>query len=119
MIATSAGWALPDLTDAILLLEDIEKYLGHIDRQLTMLRKSGVFKGVAVGRFCLCPNSKGLTITDILHDHLRHLNVPVLGGLPIGHNENTITVPVGTQATLDADRGTLTLESPYIQTSDS
>ena len=32
MIATAAGWALPNLEGAILLIEDVEKGLGHIDR---------------------------------------------------------------------------------------
>jgi hypothetical protein len=41
MIATAAGWALPDLTGAILLLEGINMRLGQLDRLLTMLRKAG------------------------------------------------------------------------------
>jgi muramoyltetrapeptide carboxypeptidase len=40
MIATGAGWALPDLHGAILFVEAVELYLGQVDRQLTMLRKS-------------------------------------------------------------------------------
>jgi muramoyltetrapeptide carboxypeptidase len=32
-----------------------------------------------------------------------------LGGLPIGHGEHPIALPIGTQAVLDADTGTLTV----------
>ncbi|MGH3584950.1 MAG: LD-carboxypeptidase, partial [Pseudonocardia sp.] len=49
------------------------------------------------------------TAIDVLRDHLHRWGVPVLGGLPIGHGEHPIAVPVGTRATLDADAGTLTV----------
>jgi len=48
MIATGAGWALPDLHGAILFIEAVELYLGHVDRQLTMLRKAGHLDGSVV-----------------------------------------------------------------------
>jgi muramoyltetrapeptide carboxypeptidase len=47
MVATAAGWALPDLENKILLLEAVNMYLGQVDRQLTMLRKGGHLDGVA------------------------------------------------------------------------
>jgi len=118
MIATSAGWALPNLDGAILLLEDVDKRLGFIDRQLTMLENAGHLKGVrgvAVGRYYLC-GSDATTQGDwtaivVLRDRLSRLNVPILGGLPIGHGENTESTPLGTMATLDADKGTLTVKA--------
>jgi muramoyltetrapeptide carboxypeptidase len=48
---------------------------------------------------------------DILRDRLGDLGVPVLGGLPIGHGEGPVALPIGTMATLDADAGLLTLDS--------
>lgn len=53
-LATSAGWALPDLTGAVLLIEGENQRLGHIDRQLTMLMNAGHLRGlrgVAVGQY--------------------------------------------------------------------
>jgi muramoyltetrapeptide carboxypeptidase len=38
---------------------------------------------------------------------LARLDVPVLGGLPIGHGAHPMAVPIGTVATMDADAGTL------------
>ncbi|HKD98581.1 MAG TPA: LD-carboxypeptidase, partial [Micromonosporaceae bacterium] len=39
---------------------------------------------------------------------LGDLGVPVLGGLPVGHGRDQLTVPVGVPATLDVAAGTLT-----------
>ncbi len=40
---------------------------------------------------------------------LASVEVPSLGGLPLGHGPNAIALPVGTEAILDADQGTLTV----------
>ncbi len=113
MIATAAGWALPDLRGAILFIEAVDLYLGHVDRQLTMLRKAGHLdgvNGVAIGQFTKFNPSKGVTIVSLLRDHLSRLDVPILGGLPLGHGEHPATVPLGAVATLDATANTLTVE---------
>jgi muramoyltetrapeptide carboxypeptidase len=118
MVAIAAGWTLPALHGAILLLEAHNLRLGHIDRQLTMLHKSGRLDGiraVAVGQYTECwasPGDRGdWTAIDVLRDRLSMLNVPVLGGLPVGHGSRPIAFPLGTTATLDADAGTLTVTS--------
>ena len=118
MVSTSAGWMLPDLHGAILLLEAVRMRLGHIDRQLTMLTNSGRLDGiraVAVGQYTDCDASPGdqggWTVIDVLRDRLGRLGVPILGGLPIGHGSDPVAVPVGTLATLDADAGTLRVGS--------
>lgn len=115
-LATSAGWALPDLRGAILLLEGANQRLGHIDRQLTMLTNAGYLRGlhgVAIGRYTNCEpdaSTEGRwTVLDVLRDRIGRLCVPVLGGLPIGHGEHPLAVPIGTAATIDADAGALTV----------
>jgi muramoyltetrapeptide carboxypeptidase len=113
MIATGAGWALPDLHGAILFIEAVELYLGQVDRQLTMLPKAGHldgFSGVAVGQFTKFKPSKGITIVSLLRDHLSRLGVPILGGLPLGHGDHPATVPLGAVATLDTAANTLIVE---------
>jgi muramoyltetrapeptide carboxypeptidase len=110
MVATGAGWALPELDGAILFLEAVDLYLGQIDRQLTMLRKGGHLSGIAgiaLGQFHGCSPSKGVTVAALLQDHLADLEVPILGGLPLGHGRAPLTVPLGATMALDADAGTL------------
>ena len=114
MIATAAGWVLPNLERTILLIEDVEKGLGHIDRHLTRLLKAGYLdgiRGVAIGQFTGFDKAGGWTVIDVLRDRLVPLGVPILGGLPVGHGPNALAVPVGTEAALDADHGTLVVES--------
>lgn len=104
MITTAAGWALPDLRGAILLVEAVEMYLGQVDRQLTMLRNAGHLtgvRGIAVGQFTNFKPSGGMTVVDLLRDHLSQLNVPILGGLPLGHGNRSLSVPTGSMAFLD------------------
>ena len=40
MIGTAVGWACPSFTGAILLIEDVDKPIGRIDRTITQLLKS-------------------------------------------------------------------------------
>lgn len=121
MIATAAGWTLPNFDGAILLLEDVDKRLGFIDRQLTMLHNAGHLNGlvgVAVGQYFKCGGDATTqgewTAVDVLRDRLARLNVPVLGGLPLGHGDNPLAVPLGTEATLDTETKTLVV-NPAVQ----
>jgi muramoyltetrapeptide carboxypeptidase len=111
----AVGWACPSFAGAILLIEDIDKFIGGIDRGLTQLLRSGVLdglKGVAVGQFIRSaePSRGKWSVLDVLRDRLLPLGVPVLGGLPIGHGPDPWTIPLGTMATLDTTAGTLTIE---------
>jgi muramoyltetrapeptide carboxypeptidase len=112
-VATAAGWMLPSLNGAILLLEVVEMGLGQVDRQLTMLRKAGHLNGlagVALGQFTGFGPSNGFTIIDLLREHLDALNVPILGGLPLGHGTDSLSTLVGVTAVLDATYQALTVE---------
>ncbi len=111
MLATAAGWALPSLKGAILLVEAVNSRLGQVDRQLTMLRKGGHLDGlaaVAVGRFTGFELTGDFTIIDLLREHLDRLDVPILGGLPLGHDKEPLATLVGASAFLDAAAGKLT-----------
>jgi muramoyltetrapeptide carboxypeptidase len=100
MMATAAGWALPSLAGAILLIEGNGEWQGEIDRRLTMLRKAGHFDGlagIAVGQFA----GFKFNVVELLRDHLDRLGVPILGGLPLGHGDEPLSVPIGAMATFD------------------
>jgi len=118
MLARSVGVVDFDLAGGIFLLEITRAAgLGMVDRALTQLRYSGTLDGVAgvalgsIDQFAGYED-RGWTIVDTLRDHFDALGVPVLGGLPLGHLEDLVTVPLGTRAVLDVDHGRLTVRSP-------
>ncbi|MBW3639127.1 MAG: LD-carboxypeptidase [Actinobacteria bacterium] len=114
-IGRSVGWACPSFDGAILLIEDVDKHIGAMDRSLTQLLESGCLdgvRGVAVGQFIRSAEEGPgrWSIIDLLYDRLGPLGVPILGGLPIGHGAQPPTVPLGANATLDTATRTLTVE---------
>ncbi|MER7167466.1 LD-carboxypeptidase [Micromonospora sp. NPDC000207] len=112
LTATVGTPDLPDLTGAVLLIEDVQEPPYKVDRMVTQLRRCGALAevaGVAVGQFTRCADGWDTTVADVLAERLGDLGVPVLGGLPVGHGHGQLTVPLGTPATLDASAGTLTV----------
>jgi muramoyltetrapeptide carboxypeptidase len=122
LVATSVGARVPDMSGAILFLEDQRVVgLGTIDRQLTQLIASGTLDGivgVALGSFEAFRgySDRDWTLTEVLIDRLGNLGVPVLGGLFAGHDlidadglPDQSAIPLGTTATINTDTGTLTV----------
>jgi muramoyltetrapeptide carboxypeptidase len=112
LAATLGTGDFPDLTGAILLIEDVNEPPYKVDRMLTQLRRAGVLAGlagVAVGQFVECADQGPIDVTEVLAERLGDLGVPVLGGLPIGHGPDPLAVPVGVPAALDLAAGTLTV----------
>ncbi|MGW5702434.1 S66 peptidase family protein [Amycolatopsis japonica] len=115
-IAHAVGVGLPSLSGAILFLEaERTMGLGQIDRQLTQLIRSGALdgvRGIALGRFPGFEGftDRGWTLVDVFKDRLGSLNVPVLGGIDVGHGPDPLSLPLGTAAVLDTETGTLTVE---------
>jgi muramoyltetrapeptide carboxypeptidase len=102
------------LRGAILVLEDVDEPPYRVDRYLTMLGRRGVLgglAGVALGRFTGRGQSRQDVdlVLDVLHDRLTRYRVDFLGGFPVGHGPDTVTVPLGQQATLDFGAGQLRL----------
>jgi muramoyltetrapeptide carboxypeptidase len=113
LVSTVGTLDMPDLTGAILLLEDVNEAPYKVDRMLTHLRRAGALRGlagVALGHFTDCADSWPTSIVDVLNDHLSGLDIPVLGGLPIGHGLDQLTVALGVASTLDAHARTLTVD---------
>lgn len=109
----------PDLTGAILFLEDVGEAVYAIDRMLTQLWLSGGLQkaaGVVFGKFTEPPPSEwaqNRLLEDVLAERVRLLGIPAVMGLMIGHVADQTTIPLGCLAELDAGTGTLTLlEAP-------
>ncbi|GAB4371562.1 MAG: LD-carboxypeptidase [Acidobacteriota bacterium] len=119
LIAAVAGtpWA-PDLSGAIVLLEDVGEPPYRIDRMLWQLRGAGMLggvRGLAFGQFTACGAPAGRpsrSLRAVLADHARALGVPALAGIPVGHGPRSRAVPLGAHATLDADRARLVVTCP-------
>jgi muramoyltetrapeptide carboxypeptidase len=95
----------PDISGAVLLLEDTNEQPYRIDRMITQLRLSGALgmvAGVALGDFTDCGDAE-----PVLAERLGQLRKPVLAGLPVGHGERNLALPHGARVRLDADAGTL------------
>jgi muramoyltetrapeptide carboxypeptidase len=111
LLAASCGTRhQPPVAGAILLLEEVNEPAYRVDRSLVQLRRAGWFDGVAgvaVGHFTNCPGADA-----VLAEHLGGLGVPVLGGLPIGHDLAQIAVGLGLPARIDTAAGTLTVQPP-------
>ena len=103
----------PDLTDSILVLEDINEPVYRIDRMMQQLKLSGMLrgcKGIAFGECVKCPDDAGgggRSLDEVLGEIVRELKVPCIAGIPVGHIAEQWTIPLGAMATLDADACTL------------
>lgn len=112
ILAATAGTPhAPDTRGAVLLVEDVGEAAYRVDRALVQLARAGWLsgvRGVAVGQFTRC----GPAVEDVLADRLGRLGVPVLGGLPIGHEARQVAVGLGVPAMLDTEARTLTVAPP-------
>ena len=96
------------------VLEDVAEPAYRIDSMLTQLLRTGWFDGVAgivLGSWRDC----GPAAHETLVERLAPLGVPLVSGLPFGHAVPQLTVPLGVEADLDADAGSLTLVQPALR----
>jgi muramoyltetrapeptide carboxypeptidase len=103
----------PEFSGRILFLEDVHEAPYRIDRMLTQLKLAGVLDevaGIAFGKFTESETTRNsFSMEHVLRERTLDLSVPVIRGLMIGHVEDQAIIPVGAMASLDGDRGKLTL----------
>lgn len=111
---------LPIRTPSILFLEDVGEEPYSIDRMLTQLKLCGVLRmvnGVVLGNFRKCDAEepeRSFTLHEVFQQHFENFGKPVYYGAQIGHTVNKFTIPVGVDATMNADKGTITLTYPAV-----
>ena len=96
-----------DTRGKILMIEDLDEYLYHIDRMMLALRHSGKLqglKGLIIGQFTdLHDNSTpfGMSLYDIVSNATKGYDFPICFNAPFGHIEqDNLALPLGTTATL-------------------
>jgi muramoyltetrapeptide carboxypeptidase len=103
----------PNMDGVILAFEDVTEAPYRIDRMLTQWRMSGLVskvRGIALGSFSKCeapPNVPSFNVEEVLRDRLGDLGIPVVSGLPFGHEAPNAALPVGVKVTLDGEQGIL------------
>ena len=117
---------LPHLQGAILILEDVGEAPYRLDRLLTHWRLCGALQqlaGIGLGRFTGCDDPEGepgeaspepvrrFTAEQVLRDRTADLGIPVVAGLPVGHEPGNAALPLGVRARLDGERGLLQILS--------
>lgn len=119
--ATIGTEAEIDTRDAILFLEDTATKPFAIDRMLQQLRLSGkldTVRGIVFGEMtgCMQHPDQGYALQDVLAECTAGLGVPVLFGLRSGHSpEGNLTLPLGVQATLHPQSGSLEIVGSAVE----
>ena len=108
----------PDFRGAILVLEDVGESPYRIDGMLTHLWLAGKLQqvaGIAIGKFTDTDYSQNtFSVEEVIEQHCVPLGIPVIRGLMIGHVDDMTVVPLGIEAELDVDKGTLHLLEPAV-----
>ncbi|MCT2581703.1 S66 peptidase family protein [Actinophytocola gossypii] len=116
LLSSTVGAAPAPPDGAIVLLEDVNEEPYQVDRMVTQLLRAGWFTGVAgiaLGSWTGCGEPS--QVYDVLMDLLGGLGIPMVWELGFGHVPAQLTVPLGAEATLDADAGTLTFTEPALR----
>ncbi|PEQ11588.1 LD-carboxypeptidase [Novosphingobium sp. PC22D] len=112
---------LPDFSGAILFLEDTNEAEYRIDRMITQLALAGILGQVAGVVFGQCTNCVehaagygNFTVYEVMEQHFAKLGVPAFQGARIGHIGDQVSIPVGVEAEIDADAGTIRMLEPAV-----
>ncbi|CAN5542575.1 hypothetical protein BH10ACT10_BH10ACT10_11270 [soil metagenome] len=102
--------------DSVAVLEEIGEDIYRVDRMVTQLLRSGWFdgvRGIALGAFTDCATPE--SVRDLMAERLGPLGVPLLWGVPVGHEPHNLAFAFGVTAVLDGESGTLVMrESPLL-----
>jgi muramoyltetrapeptide carboxypeptidase len=108
-----------DTRGKILFVEDVGEEPYRIDRMLTQLRLAGKLDhaaGIIVGE-CVDCNPRQLqpgfestfSLNEVFDQIFGGLKVPVLSGLLIGHTDDQATLPLGIDAEVDTEAGSVSV----------
>lgn len=102
--------------NAIVVLEDVTEAPYRLDGILTALLRADWFtdvRGIALGSWTDCGNPA--KVEAVMADLVGSLGIPTIWELGFGHCPAQLTVPLGAEAELDANNGTLTYLEPALR----
>lgn len=97
----------PDTTGKVLLIEDLDEYLYHVDRMVRSCKYAGIFdhvKALLVGSMIDMKDNAvpfGKTAREIISEALSDRNFPILFDVEIGHDHRNHSVKLGADITFD------------------
>lgn len=107
---------LPAINGGVLVLEDINEHPFRVERMLLQLLHCGILarqSAIVLGSFTHARENDydaGYTLETMIAYLRSRLDVPVIAGLAFGHEQQTVTLPLGAQAVLTHNaRTTLTV----------
>ncbi|MGG5838007.1 muramoyltetrapeptide carboxypeptidase [Huaxiibacter chinensis] len=101
---------LPEIENGILVLEDINEHPFRVERMLLQLYHAGILgrqSAIVLGSFSgALPNDydAGYSLETMIDFIRSRLDIPVITGLAFGHEQQTVTLPLGAHACLTHDR---------------
>ncbi len=99
---------MPDLKDSILILEDdkgTNPYLFNRDLQsIINLPNFSEVKGIMIGRFQQASGFTNDIIKKIIKTKRELNNIPVIANLDFGHTNPIVTLPIGGELALKANK---------------
>jgi muramoyltetrapeptide carboxypeptidase len=120
MAAMGTPWEI-DTKGALFMVEDVDEAPYAIARMLWTLRHAGKLQqaaGIVIGACAGCDkltDASPYGLNEVFDMVLGDLGIPAYSGPALGHTDETLTLPLGVQAHLDASARTLTvLESGVV-----
>jgi len=116
LIGTSSDF---DTKGKILVIEEVDEYLYHLDRMMIQLKRSGKLTdiaGLAVGHLTKMKEGNlkfGTDARGVISSHVTQLNIPIAFGLPFGHESPNLTLPLGIAGKLEVTESGSRLVSKY------
>ncbi|HAE4617083.1 TPA_asm: muramoyltetrapeptide carboxypeptidase [Salmonella enterica subsp. enterica serovar Agona] len=101
---------MPTIDKGILVLEDVNEHPFRVERMLLQLEYAGILNrqsAIVLGSFSgAAPNEydAGYSLESVYAFLRSRLSVPMITGLDFGHEQRTVTLPIGANATLKNTR---------------
>ena len=105
-----------DTAGKILIIEDLDEYLYHIDRMLQNLKRNGYFDklaGLIIGSMSDIHDHDdpfGTDVQQVIYDITKSYDFPVAFNFPIGHDTDNQAIIFGKKAKLEVNENTTTLQ---------